>query len=131
MWFYNHAKFTFFPVSFRETGNFMVKNLTMHSTISIKISFLLKHDGKIDHLKISLVAYLTVFAWNWPYLQKTITDILRSSLIFCVNLPFCVKLTRFAWNWPVFVKLASRFSQFHTWKFTYFCVKTRVFGLFL
>ena len=45
-----------------------------------------------------------------------------------------VKLTRFAWNWPVFVKLASRFSQFHTWKFTYLgsvaCGTTPIYTVF-
>ena len=102
------CKSYFFPVSFRETGNFLVKKLTMHFTISIKNSCLLKKHGNFDHLETSLVAYFTVFAWNWPDLQKIITDFLQSLLIFCVNLPFCVKLTCFAWNWS--------FSQFYAKK---------------
>ena len=102
------CKINYFPVSYAWNWKFMVKNLTMQSTISIKISLISKHDGNFDHLKISLVAYLNFLAWNWPYLQMTITDILRSSLIFFVNLPF-------SWNWPVlrgpvFVKL-TRFCE--------------------
>ena len=42
-----------------------------------------------------------------------------------------LKILPFLWNFTVFVKLLHSFYWFHNFFSLFFCVKTRVFGLFL
>ena len=108
----------------------MDNKLTMNSTNSIKTAYFSKQSGNFDHLKTSVVTYLTLFEWNWPDLKKIITDLLSSSLNVFVNLPFLAKTDTFWWNWRVFVELWSLFSEFRSKSSLILSVKARVLGQF-
>ena len=91
----------------------LVQKFTMKSIKSTKTSYLLKESGNFDSLKTWLVPYFIYFVWNWADLLKIITDILESLLIFCVNLPFYVKLTRFCeTGLPIFRVSLKKFTYF-------------------